>query len=74
MFSVVFDGMKLFFSGRLFQDYRMVLRKFVIGVLCGIVVMVAVHLLTYNLLIAAICGGAVSGLLQPILFKNLKYR
>ena len=74
MFSVVLDGMKLFFTGRLFQDYRMVLRNFVVGVLCGVAVMIAVHMLTYNLLIAAICGGAVSGLLQPVLFKNLKYK
>lgn len=74
MFSVVIDSMKLFFSGRLFQDYNMVMRNFIFGAICGVAVMIAVYLLIHNTMIAAICGGAVAGLLQPYLFKNLKYK
>ena len=33
--------------------------------------MIAVYLLVHNTMISAICG-AVAGLLQPYLFKNLK--
>ena len=74
MFSLIFDTMKLFFFGRLFQDYGMVVRNFVIGAICGVAVMVAVYLLLPNTIVAAICGGTVAGYCNPICLKNLKYK
>ena len=73
MIGMLFDGAKLFFTGRLFQDYSKVIQNFLIAMLLGCAVVIAVGYLTTPL-IGAIAGGAVAGLLQPYLFKNLKYK
>ncbi|MAY21112.1 MAG: hypothetical protein CL955_10890 [Erythrobacteraceae bacterium] len=73
MLGMILDSMKLFFTGRLFQDYRMVAIRFLVAVVCGALTMLAVgHF--FAPLTGAIAGGAVAGFLQPILFKDLKYR
>ena len=73
MLEAILDSLKLFLTGRLFQDYGKVAKQFFIGALCGALVMIAVGYLTIPLL-GAIAGGAVAGSLQPYLFKDLKYR
>lgn len=73
MLDMVFDSVKLFLTGRLFQDYTKVIQLFLIGMICGAVVIVAVGYFV-SPLAGAIAGGIVSGALQPVLFKNLKYR
>jgi len=72
MFGMVLDSSKLFFTGKLFQDYGKVARQLAIGVLIGALVMIGVAQVA-PLWVAALAGGAVSGFLQPILFKDLKY-
>ncbi|MAW81405.1 MAG: hypothetical protein CMI63_14300 [Parvularcula sp.] len=73
MLDVILDSMKLFLTGRLFQDYDKVARQFFIGALCGALLAVVVGYFTTPL-VGAIVGGAVAGFLQPYLFKDLKYR
>ena len=48
------------------------MRKLAIGAGAGAVILIVVAQLA-PLWVAAIAGGAVSGVLQPFLFKDLKY-
>jgi len=72
MLDMVLSSTRLLFAGKLFQDNRLVLRQLAIGVGVGVVATVAVGQLA-PLWVATIVGGGLSGLLQPILFKKLKY-
>ena len=72
MLSMAMDSAKLFLSGKLFQNYSQVFTKLAIGVVCGLVAFI-VGMQFLPLWVAAVLGGAVSGFLQPVLFKNLKY-
>lgn len=72
MLDMVMNSSRLFFTGKLFQDNKLVFRQLAIGAGTGLVVLiVAAQFLP--IWAAAIGGGAVSGFLQPILFKDLKY-
>lgn len=72
MLSTAIDSAKLLFAGKLFRDNAKVMRQIAIGAGCGAVVVVVVGLFA-PMWVAAVAGGAVSGVLQPILFKDLKY-
>lgn len=72
MLDMMLNSGKLFFAGKLFKDNKMVIRQFLIGVGAGVIVLVAAAQVI-PLWGAAIAGGAVSGALQPYLFKDLKY-
>ncbi len=72
MLGMAMDSAKLFFAGKLFQDTKKVLRQLALGAGAGAIVMVVVSHFA-PLWLAALAGGAVSGFLQPILFKDLKY-
>jgi len=72
MFGMAMDSAKLFFRGKLFQDNSKMMGKLALGAGMGaIVIVVAGQFLP--LWAAALAGGAVSGLVQPVLFKDLKY-
>ena len=72
MFGMAMDSAKLFFAGKLFQDTSKVLKQLGIGVFLGaIIIVIAGQFLP--IWISAAIGGLVSGVLQPILFKDLKY-
>ena len=72
MFGLVMDSAKLFFAGKLFQDNSKVFKQLVIGAILGIIaIIVAGQFLP--IWISAAIGGFVSGVSQPILFKDLKY-
>lgn len=72
MFEAAISSGKLFFSGRLFRDNRLVARQLAIGAAVGAAILVVLaH--AVPLWAAAIVGGATSGFLQPVLFKDLKY-
>ena len=72
MLSTALDSAKLFFAGKLFQDYKTVFKKLAMAAGSGALVMVILAQFA-PMVIAAIIGGAVAGFLQPILFKDLKY-
>ncbi len=73
MFSMVMDSTKLFFTGRLFKDYGKMFQLFCVGAGVGTAATVLIGMLV-SPVAGAIVGGAVAGLAQPLLFKNLKYR
>lgn len=72
MIDMVMQSSKLFFAGKLFQDNKLAMRKLAIGAGAGAIVLILVAQVA-PLWVAAIAGGAVSGALQPFLFKDLKY-
>ena len=73
MFEMIFDSVKLFFTGRLFQNFSKVIQLFLVGVLCGTAILVALGYFV-SPIVGAIGGGLVAGIMQPVLFKNLKYK
>ena len=72
MLDAAISSARLLFAGKLFRDNRLVLRQVALGAGAGAVVTVVVGLAA-PLWLAAVAGGAVSGFLQPVLFKDLKY-
>lgn len=72
MFDMFLNSVKLFFTGKLFRETGVALRQLLVGMLVGAAVIVGVGQIA-PMWVAAISGGAVAGLLQPMLFKNLKY-
>lgn len=73
MLDMALDSAKLFFTGKLFQNYPLMFRQIFVGSGVGaIVLLFAAQVLP--VWVAALLGGMVAGALQPILFKNLRYR
>ena len=72
MFMTALGSARLFFTGKLFRDYRTVLGQLAIGVASGAIVIVLIGTIA-PAWVATIAGGMVSGALQPLLFKNVKY-
>ena len=66
------DSAKLFFAGKLFQDYKMVFRQILISAGCGVVAMVIASQFL-PIFVATAIGGAIAGAMLPVLFKDLKY-
>ena len=72
MLSTAFDSAKLMFAGKLFKDNGKAMRQLAIGAGVGAVFVIVVGQFA-PMWVAAIVGGAASGFLQPVLFKDLKY-
>ena len=72
MLGTAIDSAKLLLAGKLFKDNGKALRQLAIGAGAGAAAVVVVGLFA-PVWVAAIVGGAVSGALQPVLFKDLKY-
>lgn len=72
MFGMAMNSAKLFFAGKLFKDNSKVIRQMLMGAGAGIVAGVIVGQFA-PVWLAALVAGAVSGFIQPILFKDLKY-
>lgn len=72
MFEMVLTSAKLFVAGKLFQDNAMAMRQLAIGVGAGVIAIVVLSKIV-PLWAATIVGGALTGFLQPMLFKDLKY-
>ncbi len=74
MYDMFMNSMRLFLTGRLFQDLRMVLIRSAIGSLITACICIAGYLtglpLAFAVILAALAGGA----LQPWLYKDLRYR
>jgi len=74
VWSIAQSSITLFFQGKLFADPRMVFIQLAIGILVTVVVMVAAAKLGAPLPLAALIAGLVGGVLQPFLFRRLKYQ
>ncbi len=72
MLGMAMNSAKLFFAGKLFKDNKTVMRQLMLGAILGVVVGVIVGLFT-PVWVGALTAGVVSGFVQPILFKDLKY-
>ena len=73
MFDMFKSSVTLFLQGRLFQDVGSVLRQILIGIVITIVVLIALHFLSSPLWLSIVIASFIGGLIQPFLFKNLKY-
>lgn len=73
MIGMAIDSAKLFFTGKLFQNYPLMFRQILIGSGAGAIALIlAAQFLPVWM--AALIGGMVAGALQPVLFKDLRYR
>jgi hypothetical protein len=73
MWDMFTNALKLFLRGKLFREPRAVLRQWLIGVAVAAALLVGLALAGAPLWLALAIASTVSGLLQPYLFKNLKY-
>ena len=73
MLAMLLDSAKLFLSGKMFQDRNKVFRQLAIGAGSGVLVLVVLAQFA-PVWIATLAGGAVTGFLQPLLFKDLKFK
>ena len=73
MFGMFKSSVVLFLQGRLFQDLGSVLRQMGIGVVITLAVFIALHFFNSPPWLSIVIASFVGGLLQPFLFKNLKY-
>jgi len=72
MFETMMGSTKLFFQGKLFKDTALAIRLLLLGALISAVVTVAAGFVL-PLWAAAIAGGLVGGLVQPRLYRDIKY-
>jgi len=73
MFEMVMNSITLFVQGRLFKDIGAVIRQALIGITVTAVLMVGLSFAPIPLWAAAAIAGLIGGMLQPYLFKDLKY-
>jgi len=74
MWDMAKNSIILFFQGRLFQDFGSALRQALIGIVITAVLFVALfEFAELPVWLNAGIAGFAGGLLQPYLFKNLKY-
>lgn len=73
MLEMVKTSIILFFRGKLFRDPQQVYRQLAIGVAVALFIFLALTKFT-GMPIAALVAGFIGGVLQPYLFKDLKFR
>ncbi len=74
MLDMVKSSAGLFFQGRLFADTPRALMQLCIGIGVAFVLFLALAFAGLPLWVAGLVAGAGGGALQPVLFKNLRYR
>ncbi len=74
MWEMVKTSIVLFLQGRLFKDAGKVMVQIVLGIVFTALVLVGLARAGVPILGAAVAAGFLGGLLQPYLFKDLKYR
>jgi len=73
MWDMFANSVKLFCTGRLFREPRAVLRQWLIGSIASLLAMIVLVKLAVPLWLSVIAVAVLAGVLQPFLFKNLKY-
>jgi hypothetical protein len=73
MWDMFSSSFRLFFKGKLFRDPREVVRRWLIGVVVSFLVLVGLSKLGLPLGVAVVIASLAAGLLQPWLFKDLRY-
>jgi hypothetical protein len=72
MFDMLMNSIKLFFAGRLFRDGRAAAQQWLKGFGVTLAVMLVVGL-AVSPLAGVVVASLVGGIVQPLLFKDLKY-
>ncbi len=73
MIDMVLNSIQLFFQGKLFQDPAKVVQDIAIGAAVTAAVLIGASFAGLALWAAGGLAGLVGGILQPWLFRNLKY-
>lgn len=74
MWDMAKSSITLFFQGKLFAEPAKVYRQMVIGALIAALIFVGLVFVGLPPVVAAAIAGFVGGIVQPILFKDLRYR
>ncbi len=73
MWDMFVNSLRLFLKGKLFREPRAVFRQWLIGFGLALVAVIGFVKLGVPLWLAVIVAALAAGVLQPYLFKNLKY-
>ncbi len=74
MFEMFMDSASLFLKGKLFQDYKSVFLKILIGSVCTAVLGIILLKFGIDVKIAVAIAALIGGAAQPYLLKDLKYK
>lgn len=74
MWDMAKHSITSFLQGKLFANPGLVYRQIAIGVIIAAAILFALVWFGVNPILSAAIAGLVGGVLQPYLFKNLKYR
>jgi hypothetical protein len=74
MWEMAITSIGLFFRGKLFANPAQVYRQIAIGVLATAIVLFVLAAIGVSVWFAALVAGFAGGVLQPYLFKDLRYR
>lgn len=74
MLEMFMDSATLFMKGKLFQDYKSVFIKMLIGMIVTAVIAIILAKLGTGMWVAIGVASLIGGALQPYLFKDLKYK
>ena len=74
MFEMFMDSATLFMKGKLFQDYKSVFIKMLIGMIITAVIAIILAKLGGGMWVAIGVASLIGGALQSYLFKDLKYK
>ena len=73
MFEMFTNSVSLFLKGRLFRDPSHVLKQSAIGIFVTVILALGLQSLGLSVLFSVSLASFAGGLLQPWLFRNLKY-
>jgi hypothetical protein len=74
MWQLARTSIVLFLQGRLFKDPGRVMLQMAIGILFTALIVIGLTRAGVPLILATAAAGFFGGMLQPLLFRNLKYR
>jgi hypothetical protein len=74
MFEMVKNSATLFFQGKLFANTPRAMVQLLIGIAISAGVFLGCTFIGWPIPVAGLIAGVAGGILQPILFKDLRYR
>jgi hypothetical protein len=74
MLEMVRSSASLFFQGKLFAEPLKAYAQLALGIVIAAIVLVAVREGGFAVVPAAALAGFIGGMVQPYLFRNLRYR
>jgi len=73
MWTMFSNSLQLFFKGKLFREPGAAFRQWLIGFVVALVALVVLAKIGVPLWLSVVVAALATGVLQPFLFKNLKY-